>query len=122
MHTAFIWCGSNPDGRICAGRKSDLPPLQPWQVAVKIQFRWEAVWCIFDGGCILTKFGKIRIATVHNDFGALVGISDPYQATPNSPRDRSFVNAIRERYGDGMIDYNGKETGGPLPEDQQRPN
>ena len=99
--TALKWIGTRPQA-VCAAFKKELPTMQPWQTACRIQFRFETVWCIMDKSkaeSLLLKDGStVAVATVHNQFGSLIGLADPYQTGLDyNEQALSFRNALDER-------------------------
>jgi hypothetical protein len=97
------WIGSRPDGLRCYGRKKDAPQLQPWETLVRIQFRFETVYCVITAEGKLD--GKIKTAEVFTNGKCLIGLADPYQPRgasaqyPQSyPDECAFYNAIWERW------------------------
>lgn len=96
MNNAPIWIGSRPNV-VCHAFKKYLV-LQPWQIAKRIAFRFETVWCIREGDSLVLNTGeRIKFATVYTDGKCLVGPDDPSQIAEYNADAIAFRKALVDR-------------------------
>lgn len=97
MKTIRQWIGPRPDA-VCAAFKKYLF-LQPWQIAVRIDFTFERVWCVREGNNLLLKDGSLLpITTVYANGKALTGRDDAYQTgISHTEEGKAFQNALMQR-------------------------
>ena len=100
------WIGSTPHVmKYAKGFKKELRPLNPWEVAKKVQFRFCSAWVIFNGNKLVLDDGQcVETATVYSGQTPLVGLADIYQPgndveSLNVANDdtKAFFKAINDR-------------------------
>lgn len=95
----FTWIGVRPTA-VCAALKRDLPPLQPWQTAIRISFRFERVYCILnsDKSLVLSNGEAEPVTAVYANGKALLGKNDYLQTGLDYNDDaRAFRKALSAR-------------------------
>lgn len=97
------WIGARPERLICAGRKRELPRLQPGQTAIRIAFRGEVVWCVLDGNALVANDGsKFPFAEVNIDGIRYCGLLlDDYSSLDYCPAACAFRDAMQARQREG---------------------
>jgi hypothetical protein len=95
---AMKWIGLRPDA-VCAAYLKDLPRTK-WQTAVKIEFRFEVVYCLLEREHIVCKDGNLmKVAVVHRSGKqTLIGRADYLQTGIDWFEDgKQFQSALTER-------------------------